>query len=134
MKISRSASLISMVFSCLCCCHRNYLFRLYQQNKSSESKVKFTRASNYCKRVLEAAKLAYAHKTKEFITSEKLGCQDFWRIASSVLNISKSTIPPLFNGPEMLSSAPDKVKLFGKTFLEPLKMFLRLPSWLKDHN
>ena len=38
---------------------------MYQQNKSSESKVKFRQASNYCKKVLEAAKLAYATKTKE---------------------------------------------------------------------
>ena len=38
--------------------HRNHFFRLYQQNKSSESKVKFRQASNRCKRVLEAAKLA----------------------------------------------------------------------------
>ena len=38
--------------------HRNYLFRVYQQNKSSESKVKFRQASNRCKRVLEAAKFA----------------------------------------------------------------------------
>ena len=48
--------------------HRNHFFRLYQQNKSSESKVKFRQASNCCKRVLEAAKLAYATKTKESIT------------------------------------------------------------------
>ena len=58
--------------------HRNYFFRLYQQNKSSESKVKFRQASNCCKRVLEAAKRAYATKTKESITSQKLGSQDFW--------------------------------------------------------
>ena len=45
--------------------HRNHFFRLYQQNKSSESKVKFRQASNCCKRVLEAAKLTYANKTKE---------------------------------------------------------------------
>ena len=44
--------------------HRNHFFRLYQQNKSSESKVKFRQASNRCKRVLEAAKLAYATKTR----------------------------------------------------------------------
>ena len=44
--------------------HRNHFFRLYQQNKSSESKVKFRQASNCCKRVLEAAKLAYATTTK----------------------------------------------------------------------
>ena len=58
--------------------------RLYQQNKSSESKVKFRQASNHCKRVLEAAKLPT--KTKESITSQKLGSRDFWRIANSVLN------------------------------------------------
>ena len=44
--------------------HRKHFFRLYQQNKSSESKVKFRQASNRCKRVLEAAKLAYATKTR----------------------------------------------------------------------
>ena len=58
--------------------HRNHFFRLYQQNKSSESKVKFRQASNHCKRVLEAVKLAYANKTKESITSQKLGSRDFW--------------------------------------------------------
>ena len=44
--------------------HRNYFFHLYQREKSSDSKVKFRQASNRCKRVLEAAKLAYANKTK----------------------------------------------------------------------
>ena len=66
--------------------HRNHFFRLYQHNRSSESKVKFGQASNRCKRVLEAAKLAYATKTKESITFQKLGSRDFWRIANSVLN------------------------------------------------
>ena len=96
--------------------HRNHFFRLYQQNKSSESKVKFRQASNHCKRVLETAKLAYATKTKESITSQKLGSRDFWRIANSVLNKGKSAIPSLFNGPEVLSSASDKAKLFAKNF------------------
>ena len=58
--------------------HRNHFFCLYQREKSSDSKVKFRQASNRCKRVLEAAKLAYATKTKESITSQKLDCQDFW--------------------------------------------------------
>ena len=97
--------------------HRNHFFRLYQQNKSSESKVKFRQASNRCKRVLEAAKLAYATKTKESIISQKLGSQDFWRIANSVLNKGKYAIPPLFNGPpQVLSSASDKANLFAKNF------------------
>ena len=83
---------------------------------TSESKVKFRQASNRCKRVLEATKFAYATKTKESITSQKLGSLDFWRIANSVLNKGKSAIPPLFNGPEVLSSSSDKAKLFAKNF------------------
>ena len=90
--------------------------RLYQREKSSDSKVKFRHASNCCKRDLEAAKLAYANKTKESITSQKLGSRDFWWIANSVLNIGKSAIPPLFNGPEVLSSASDEAKLFAENF------------------
>ena len=58
--------------------HRNHFFRLHQKDKSSDSKVKFRQAGNCCKRVLEAAKLAYANETKEFITSQKLGFCDFW--------------------------------------------------------
>ena len=89
---------------------------MYQREKSSDSKVKFRQASNCCKRVLEAAKVAYANKTKESITSQKLGSRDFWRIANSVLNKGKSAMPPLFNGPEVLSSASDKAKLFAENF------------------
>ena len=94
--------------------HRNHFFHLYQQNKSSESKVKFRKASSRCKRVLEADKFAYATKTKESITSQKLGSWDFWQIASSVLSKGKSAIPPLFNGQKVLSSASDKAKLLAK--------------------
>ena len=39
-----------------------------------------------------------------------------WRIANSVFNKGKSAIPPLFNGPEVLSSASDKAKLFAEIF------------------
>ena len=96
--------------------HRNHFFRLHQQNKSSESQVKFKQASNCCKRVLHAAKLAYATKTKESIIFQKLGSRDFWRIANSALNKRKSAVPPLFKCLEVLSSASDKAKLFGKDF------------------
>ena len=96
--------------------HRNHFFRLYQENKSSESKVKSRQASNLCKKVLEAAKLAYATKTKESITSQKLGSRYFCQISNSVLNKGKSAIPPLFNGLEVLTSASDKAKLFAKNF------------------
>ena len=57
-----------------------------------------------------------AAKTKEFITSQKLGSRDFWRIADIVLNKGEPVIPPLFNGLEVLSVASDQAKLFPKNF------------------
>ena len=120
--------------------HRNHFFHLCQRETSSDSKVKFRQASNCCKRVLEAAKLAYANKTKESSTSQKLGSRDLWRIANSVLNKGKSAIPPLFNGPEVLSSASDKAKLFAENFslnsnLDDLGVSLPVvPTNLKLHN
>ena len=53
--------------------HRNNFFHLYEQNKFSESKVKFRQASNCCKWVLDIAKITSANKAKEYITSQKLG-------------------------------------------------------------
>ena len=70
-----------------------------------EPTVKFKQASNHCKRVLEAAKLGYVYKTKEFITSQKVGSWDFWQIANNIIRKDTSATPPLFNSPEMLSSA-----------------------------
>ena len=56
------------------------------------------------------------NKTKECITSQTLGSRDFWQITNNVLNESKSAIPPLFNGLELLPSASDKAKLFAEKF------------------
>ena len=83
---------------------------MYQKDKSADSKVKFRQASNRCKRVLEAVKLAYANETKESISSQKLDSHDFWRIANSVLNKDKSAITAI-NLLEVSSSACDKAKL-----------------------
>ena len=114
---------------------------MYQKDKSSDSKVKFRQASNCCKRVFEAAKLVYANKTKGSITSQKLGSQDFWRIANSFLNKGKSAIP-LSNGPEVLSSASDKVKLLAENFCKNSNLddsgvslpVFRSRTNLKQHN
>ena len=48
------------------------------------------------------------------ITSQNLGSQDVLWIVNSALNKDKSAIPPLFNSPEVLSSASDKAKLFAE--------------------
>ena len=116
--------------------HRNLFSRLYQQNKSSEYKLKFRQVSNRCKRVLEAAKLAYANKTKESINSQKRGSRAFWRIANNVLNKGKSAIPHLFSCQVVLSSASDKAKLFAKNLDDSGISLPVLPSriYLKLHN
>ena len=102
--------------------HRNHFFHMYQQNKSTQSKAKFRLASNRCKRVLEAAKLAYANKIKELVTSQKLGSWDFWQIANSVPNKGKSAKAPIFNWSEVLSSGSDKAKYFAQNFLKNSKL------------
>ena len=63
-------------------------FCLYQHNKYSESKVKFIQVSDHYKRVLEPAKVAYANKTKESNTTQKICSWYFWKIANIVLNKS----------------------------------------------
>ena len=67
--------------------HRNHFFVC---SKRKNLILKFRPASNCWKKVLEAAKLAYANKTKESITFQKLVSQDFWWIANSVLKEGKS--------------------------------------------
>ena len=59
-------------------------------------------------------------KQKSSLHSRNFGkfWRDFWQTANSVLNKGKSAIPPLFNGPEVLSSASDKAKLFAENFSE----------------
>ena len=63
-KILDQNSLISIVFIYLCCCpiSKKSLFHMDQQSKSAELEVKFRQTSNCCKRVFEAAKLAYINK------------------------------------------------------------------------
>ena len=59
--------------ACAAAIGHRYHFFLYQKDKSSESKVKSRQASNRFKRVLEAAKLAYAIKQKSLNRNLTLG-------------------------------------------------------------
>ena len=88
--------------------HRSHFFGLYQQYKLFEFKLKFKQACNHCKRVLEAAKLAYGNKIT-WLLALLANCY-------SVLGKGYSTITPQFNSPEVLSSASDRAKLFTKNF------------------
>ena len=57
-----------------------------------------------------------SYKKKTCIVSQRIGHRDFWRICNSVLNRGKSTIPLLFNGPEVLTKSNDKANLFARNF------------------
>ena len=58
--------------------HKNLFFCLYQQNKSSKYKAKFIQASNSCKRVLEAAKLAMIIKQKSLSFLPETFLSRYW--------------------------------------------------------
>ena len=94
------------------------------------------RRADQCYLFISICKLAYANKTKESITSQKLGFRHFLGIANSVLNKGISAIPPLFNGPEVLNSLSDKAKFFAENFsknsnLDGSHIFLRFPYYNK---
>ena len=55
--------------------HKNHFFRFVPKRKIFSDRLVIVAKD---KRVLEATKLAYANKTKESITSKKLGSRDFW--------------------------------------------------------
>ena len=59
---------------------------------------------------------------QEYITSHKLGSQDFWQTANSVLNEGKSAIAHLFYRLEVLPSESDKAKLFAENVSGLLKL------------
>ena len=83
----------------------------------------------FAKRILKLPNLHMLIKQESITFSQNCGSRDFWRIANSVLNKSKSAILPLFNGLEVLSSASDKAKVFAKNFsnnsnLDDLRIYL----------
>ena len=86
---------------------------MYQKDKSSDSKVKFRQTSNRCKRVLEDARHGDANKTK---LPSNLALVTFGELLIVFLSKGNSAIPLLSNGPEVLSSAFDKAKLFPESF------------------
>ena len=87
--------------------HRNHYFNLHSSTKTDESHRLFKLARNRCKRVLDQVKLEYAEHVRNNISFQKLGTRDFCRTANSVLH-NKPAIPPLFQGPIVVSSPKDK--------------------------
>jgi len=96
--------------------HRNHYYHAYQRDNSLENHRLFIRARNCCKSVIRQAKSDYAGRVHERIASQRVGSRDFWRIINSVQHRGKSSIPPLFNGPEVLTSSADKARLFANMF------------------
>ena len=62
------------------------------------------------------AKRSYQSKVHDRLVTQSIGSRDFWCIFRSFSNKGKSLIPPLFHGPEVVSSSRNKVELFAKLF------------------
>ena len=96
--------------------HRNHFYKVFQREKSADSKCRFRHAANECKRVIDSAKTQYVQQTQERIAAQKIGSRDFWRIYNNITNKGKSNIPPLINGPEVLTTSKDKAEHFAQKF------------------
>ena len=72
--------------------NRNHFFRLHQQNKCSAFKAKFRQASNSCKRVLEAAKLASAKKQKSASLTRNFALETFGELPT----VFSTKVNPLY--------------------------------------
>ena len=90
--------------------HRNHFFRLYQQNKSFESKGKFRPTSNCCKWVLDEFLLM---KQKSSSLPRNLTLRTSGILLIIVFSTKVHLLYFLYST-EMLSSASDKAKLFAK--------------------
>ena len=62
--------------------HRNHYFHQFHRDGSREAHHQFRLAMNNCKKVLENAKRNYAESVQESISTQRLGCRDFLRIAN----------------------------------------------------
>ncbi|CAI9721298.1 Hypothetical predicted protein [Octopus vulgaris] len=78
------------------------------------NKQLFTNAHNHCRAVISDTKSDNEQHIHDGISSQKVGSCDFWRIIKSVRGNSKSSIPPLFNGPEVMITSNDKAELFAQ--------------------
>ena len=96
--------------------HRNHYFKLFHRSNTPEHRQLFRTARNKCQRILAEAKDNYAASIRQSILSQRLGSKDFWRIANNVMNRGTSSIPPLFNGPEVLTSSKDKANVLAERF------------------
>lgn len=96
--------------------HRNHFFHQYHRSGTMGDKQLFNNARNRCKRVIEEAKQNYLNQVHDRIVGQSVGSRDFWRIYKSISNKGKSSVPPLFNGPEVLTSTSDKAELLARFF------------------
>ena len=98
---------------------------MYQQNKSSESKVKFRQTSNCCKRVFEAAKLVYGNKSEELICSQKLNSDISLPVFSFRTNLKLHYISLTCQVVKAVITNPDLSKASGPDFVQMTTVVLK---------
>ena len=108
-------------------------FCFYQQNKGSESKVKFRQASICFKWVLQASPIVYATKIKESITPQKLALRTF----GELLKVFSTKINLLYLLHSMTTSFYllhfIKKNCLLKTFLRTLILITRASVFCNSH-
>ena len=129
--MSGQALFTFMVFSCFCYFHgSNHLFCFSKQNQSFLSDVKFTNAINCLKRVFETDIILCTDKTKESISSQKLGSLEVRWIA--VVFSIKVNLPYLLflTWPEVPCLSSDKANLFSEIISKNSILIAQGPVYL----
>lgn len=96
--------------------HSKYFFRLYRSDKSDSNTCLFVLARNMYKPVLNEAKLIFAERMKQHITSRQFDSKYYWRLCKGVLNNNKYAIRPLVNQFEILTYSGGKAACFTRKF------------------
>ena len=100
------------IFLCAAIAHRNHHFHQYHQNVTPENMKLFCDSHNLCKSFLRDARFNYAKTTRRSVASQLIRSCDFWSICNSVLNRWKSIIPPIYNGPEVMTKLTSLLQIF----------------------
>ena len=109
-----------MIFSyCLCCCHivhRNHIFRLYQKDKSSDSKLKFRQAIVIvAERFLELPNLHMLIKQKSSLLPRNLVLKTFGELLI-VFPTKVNLLCLLYSTAQRCCLLHLKAKLFAENF------------------
>jgi len=96
---------------------RNHHYHIYKGEPNENNRQTFLNARKSCKQTIRLAKTQHATHYQDKIAQSKVGDKSFWRLTKEIQKgNSRSVIPSLIQGDQVLSDAKDKANLFCSIF------------------